>query len=188
MQSEITYFDSPGPENTDQLLDLAWRRADELDIRDVLVATSSGRTGALASKIFKGHNLVVVSHHTGFRSPGAQELQEEFREEILTNGARMLTASHALSGVERAIRKQLGSILPLEIMAHTLRTFGQGMKVCVEITIMATDAGLIPIDSDVLAIGGTGKGADTAAIIKPAHSNNFFDLTVREIVAKPRTR
>ncbi|MBL7119017.1 hypothetical protein ISS96_03305 [Candidatus Bathyarchaeota archaeon] len=188
MQSEITYFDSPGPENTEQILDLAKKRAEELGIRNILVATSSGRTGALASRIYRGYDLIAVSHHTGFRSPGVQELQEGFRNEILANGAKILTASHALSGVERAVRKQLGSILPLEIMAHTLRTFGQGMKVCVEITVMAADAGLIPIDSDVIAIGGTSKGADTAAIIKPAHSNNFFDLTVREIVAKPRTR
>ncbi len=188
MRSEITYFDSPGPENTDRVLDLARRRAEELGIRNILVATSSGRTGALASRIFKGYDLTVVSHHTGFKSPGVQELQEVFRKEILSNGGRILTASHALSGVERAVRKQLGSILPLEIMAHTLRIFGQGMKVCVEITVMAVDAGLLPIDKDIIAIGGTGKGADTAAIISPAHSNNFFDLTVREIVAKPRTR
>jgi hypothetical protein len=188
MRSEITYFDSPGPENTEQVLDLARRRADELGIRNVLVATTSGRTGALASKIFKGYDLVVVSHHTGFRSPGAQELQEEFREQILANGARILTTSHALSGVERAVKKQLGSILPLEIMAYTLRTFGQGIKVCVEITIMAADAGLIPVDGDVIAIGGTGKGADTATVVSPTHSNAFFDLTVREIIAKPRTR
>ena len=188
MSSEITYFDSPGPENTEQVLNLARKRAEELGIRNVLVATTSGRTGALASKIFEGYDLIVVSHHTGFRSPGAQELQEEFREEILANSARILTTSHALSGVERAVNKQLGSILPLEIMAHTLRTFGQGMKVCVEITIMAADAGLIPVDNDLIAIGGTGKGADTATVVSPTHSNTFFDLTVREIIAKPRTR
>lgn len=188
MRSDITYFDSPGPENTEQVLNLARKRAEELGIRNILVATSSGRTGALASKIFEGYDLIVVSHHTGFKSPGAQELQEDFRKQILANNARILTTSHALSGVERAIRKQLGSILPLEIMAHTLRTFGQGMKVCVEITIMAADAGLIPVDNDVIAIGGTGKGADTAAVVSPTHSNTFFDLTVREIIAKPRTR
>lgn len=169
-------------------MDLARSRAEKLGIRNILVATTSGRTGALASKIFKDCSLVVVSHHAGFRSPGLQELEDKFHKEILANGAGILTTSHALSGVERAVRKQLGSTLPLEIMAHTLRTLGQGMKVCVEITVMAADAGLIPIETDVIAIGGTGGGADTAAVIKPAHSNNFFDLTVREIIAKPRTR
>jgi len=188
MRSEITYFDSPGPENTEQVLFLAKERAERLGIRNIIVATSSGKTGALASRVFEGYSLVIVSHHTGFNSPGEQELREEFRDEILAKGAKILTTSHALSGVERAVRKQLGSILPLEIMAHTLRLFGQGMKVCVEITVMAADAGLIPIDRDIIAIGGTGGGADTCALIRPAHSNNFFDLTIREIIAKPRTR
>jgi hypothetical protein len=188
MESRITYFESPGPENTEEVLSLAKRRAEELGVRSIIVASTSGRTGALASRVFDGYDLVVVSHHAGFASPGVQELQEGFRKEITERGARILTTSHALSGVERAVRKQLGSILPLEIMAHTLRLFGQGMKVCVEITIMAADAGLIPIDKDVIAVGGTGGGADTCVLIKPAHSNNFFDLTVREIIAKPRTR
>jgi len=34
----------------------------------------------------------------------------------------------------------------------------------------------------------TGKGADTALVLKAAHMNNFFDLEVREIIAKPRQR
>jgi len=188
VHSEITYFDSPGPENTKETLELAERRADQLDIHDIVVATTSGKTGALASKVFQGYNLVVVSHHAGFKSPGVQELQEEYVRQIIENGGELLTTSHALSGVERAVRKQLGSILPLEIMAHTLRTLGQGMKVCVEISIMASDSGLIPIDKEIIAIGGTGRGADTAVVMKPAHSNNFFDLNIREIIAKPRTR
>jgi len=34
------------------------------------------------------------------------------------------------------------------------------MKVAVEIALMATDAGLIPVDREVIATAGTGEGAD----------------------------
>jgi len=69
-----------------------------------------------------------------------------------------------------------------------LRLFGEGMKVAVEIVAMAADAGLIPVDRDVIAIAGTGRGADTAIVIRPANSKNLFDMTIREIIAKPRIR
>jgi hypothetical protein len=59
------------------------------------------------------------------------------------------------------------------------------MKVCVEIAVMAADAGLIPTDCDVLCVGGTGRGADTAVVLRPAHMNHFFDLRIREILCKP---
>jgi hypothetical protein len=60
------------------------------------------------------------------------------------------------------------------------------MKVVVEIVAMAADAGVIPTDKDVVSIGGTGKGADTALLIKPANAARFFDLKIKEIIAKPR--
>jgi hypothetical protein len=70
-----------------------------------------------------------------------------------------------------------------------LRQFGgEGLKVAVEVAVMAADAGLIPTDREVIAVGGTGRGADTAIVLKAAHMNNFFDLEVREIIAKPRQR
>ncbi len=62
---------------------------------------------------------------------------------------------------------------------------GEGTKVCVEITLMAADAGLIPVGKDVVAVAGTGNGADTALRIKPANASRFFDLKIREVIAKP---
>jgi hypothetical protein len=155
-------------------------------VGDVVVASTTGETGVKASEIFKGFNVVVVTHHTGFIEPGVQELTEENRQVILKNGARILTATHALSSVEKAIRKNLGTVQPLELIAHALRRLGEGTKVCVEITLMAADAGLIPADKDIIAIAGSDRGADTALLIKPANASRFFDLKIREIIAKPR--
>jgi hypothetical protein len=89
-----------------------------------------------------------------------------------------------LRNLGTAIRS-LQSYSQQDLVAHTLRMLGQGMKVCVEIVAMAADAGLIPCE-DVIAVAGTGRGADTVALIGANSSNNFFQIKVREILAKPR--
>jgi hypothetical protein len=53
---------------------------------------------------------------------------------------------------------------------------------------MALDAGMIPYGEEVIAVGGTGRGADTAVIIKPAHANNILDTWISEIICKPKER
>jgi hypothetical protein len=64
---------------------------------------------------------------------------------------------------------------------------GEGTKVCVEIALMATDAGLIPVNKDIITVAGTGRGADTALRILPANASKFFDLRIRGVIAKPET-
>jgi hypothetical protein len=186
IERKTVYFEKAGPQNTEPLLKLLKQYADSMGIRDIVVASTSGKTGVTASELFKGYNVVVVSHHAGFPESGGQELKEEYRNKILGNGAKIFTGTHALSSVERAVRKQFGTIEPLELIAHTLRRFGEGTKVCVEITMMAADAGLIPIDRDIIAVAGSSEGVDTALLIKPANASRFFDLKIREAIAKPR--
>ncbi|RJS87558.1 hypothetical protein CW704_02680 [Candidatus Bathyarchaeota archaeon] len=185
-EEKTVYFESPGEQNTDVLLSVVKRYVDEKNIRDIVVASTRGLTGVKASEILKGYNVVIVTHHTGFREPGKNELKDEYRRKILANGAKIFTGTHALSSVERAIRRRFGAVETLEIIANTLRLLGQGTKVCVEIVLMAADAGLISMDKDVVAVGGTGRGADTALLIKPANTSDFFNLKIKEIIAKPK--
>jgi len=184
-EKSIFYHEAPGEANTELTLLHAKERAESLGIHDIVVASTYGQTGLRACEVFKGYNLVVVRHHTGFQSPGSQQMTDEAERVILASGAHILTSGHALSGVERAVRRKRGTIGPLELMADTLRIFGEGTKVCVEIIVMAADAGLIPMNKPVVAIAGTDRGADTALVVHPAHSNNFFDLYVSEVIAKP---
>ena len=184
-EKKTTYFSEPGKQNTDTLLKTAREYALKEKITDVVVASTTGETGAKAAKLFKDCNVVVVTHAFGFQDPGKTELKDEYGQEILASGAKIFTGTHALSSAERAIRKDFGTIQPLEIMANTLRLMGEGTKVCVEITLMAADAGLIPVDRDVVAIGRTGKGADTALRIHPSHAAKFFALRIKEVIAKP---
>ncbi|MEM2947466.1 MAG: pyruvate kinase alpha/beta domain-containing protein [Candidatus Bathyarchaeia archaeon] len=185
IERKVVYFKGAGKVNTDTLLDIVKEYAEKEGIRDIVVASTTGETGAKASKIFRSYNVVVVTHHVGFQKPGESELKEEFKKEILNNGGKIFAGTHALSSVERAIRKNFGTLQPLELIANVLRLMGEGTKVCVEIVLMAADAGLIPVDRDVIAMAGTGSGADTALRIQPANSASFFDLKIKEVIAKP---
>jgi len=185
---KILYHDLPGKENTEETLRAALERAQALKVKDIVVASTTGATGARACKVFKGFNVVVVTHHVGFREPGVPQLLKPNEEKIRSLGGKIFTGIHGLSGVERAIRTKWNTVQPVEIVADALRLFGEGAKVCVEIVIMAADAGLIPVDRDVVAIAGSGSGADTAFVVSPVHASNFFKMAVREVVCKPRTR
>jgi len=186
VERKVTYFPEAGKQNTDALLRIVKEYVEKEGIVNIVVASTTGETGAKASKIFKGYNVVIVTHCFGFREPGKIELEEEYRREILANGAKIFTGIHALSSIERAIRKDFDTIQPLELIANTLRLMGEGTKVCVEITLMTADAGLIPVNRDIIAIAGTGRGADTALCIQPANTGRFFDLKIKEVITKPR--
>jgi hypothetical protein len=185
MERKTVYFKGAGNQNTETLLKLVKEYVEREDINDIVVASTSGEIGAKAARLFKGYNLVIITHCFGFKEPRKTEMKEEYKMEILASGAKIFTGVHALSSVERAIRKNFGTIQPLELIANVLRLMGEGTKVCVEIALMAADAGMIPSDKDIVVIGGTGKGADTALRIRPANAARFFDLKIREIIAKP---
>ena len=183
---EITYFIQAGPKNTDAALATALHRAKTLDIRSIIVATTTGRTGVKAAELFKGFNLIFVTHSTGFTGPDVQELTEENRLQIIEAGANLLTCQHAFGGIGRAVRKKLGTYELEEVVAYTLRIFGEGTKVACEMALMVADAGLVRTDEEVISIAGTGRGADTALVIQPANAQTFFDMRIKEVICKPR--
>jgi len=182
-----TYFEQTGPENTDRTLEIARLRADELGIRHVIVATTTGETGLKAVQRLRDadRQVIAVTHSTGFAAPNTQELTPENQAAIEKAGGRLLTTQHALGGLNRAVRRKLGSYQLDEIVAFVLRSFSQGVKVACETTMMAADAGLVPAGEAIIAIAGTGRGADTAAVILSANAQDFFDLRVLELLCMP---
>ena len=185
MEGIIVYFDKPGADNTEKVLRIAKKRAAELGITTVVVATTTGNTGVRATEVLKGIKVVIVTHSTGFKTPDTQELTEENRQKIIANGGLILTTTHLFRGVSGAMFKQFNMYEIGIIIANTLRLMGQGLKVAIEISVMAADAGLVGTDEDVIAIGGSGRGADYAVVLQPVYSNDFFDLKVKEILCKP---
>ena len=190
MESSVMYLDSPGKKNTDKVLEVVANRVRKGGLTHVVVASDSGETGMKAVSALKGTGarVVVVTCHCGSEKEGVCEMSNKMEEELLKAGAKVVRATHALSGVERSINKKVGGSSRVETIAEALRAlFGQGMKVAVEITVMAADNGAIPCgELEIVSIGGTGTGADTAIIVRPAHSNGFFNMQVREILAIPR--
>lgn len=185
------YWPQSGTKNTQATLDLAIKRLIELDLKNIIVASNSGSTAnqlfnLLKTKEHLDLNIVCVTHHVGFGGPGVDEMTKEVREELLQKGIKVLTTTHLFAGLDRAVRNKFGGVYPAEIMAQTLRMLGQGIKVGVEIAGMAIDAGLIPFGEDVVAIGGTGRGVDSAIVIRPHHSNHFFETKIKEIICKPK--
>ena len=183
--SNIVYFSKPGAQNTEETLRLAKERADSLSVRNIVVASSTGKTGAIASKIFHGYNLVVVTHVTGFNEPNLQRLTPENRHAIEEDGGRIITAAHAFGGLGRAINRKFNTIQIDEIIANVLRLFGQGTKVACEVCCMAVDAGLIRTDEPAIGIGGSGGGADTALVLSPSNTHTFFNTRINEVICKP---
>jgi len=180
------YFKKPGPKNTGAVMDIVSQRAKALGIKKILVATNTGRTALNALEILgTDSKIIAVTHVTGFTEPNHQELSEETRRELESKGITVLTCQHAFGGVGRGVRNKLSTFQVDEIIAYTLRTFGQGTKVAVELALMAADAGLVRTDEDVISIGGTGKGADTALLLQPANSSRFFDIKLKEVICKP---
>lgn len=178
------YFEKPGKQNTEKTVDLAVRTARERSIPTVVVASRTGATARLLVQ-HPGLKVVCVTHAQGFVEPGANEMPDSTRHELQVAGMKVLTTTHVLSGAERALSKAFGGVYPVEIIAHTLRMFGQGLKVCVEAAVMALDAGLIEAGKPVIAMGGTADGVDTAIILVPAHASRILDTRICEIICKP---
>ena len=108
------------------------------------------------------------------------------RSRLTEAGCTVVTATHALSSISRSYRTKFGGIDLLEIVAEAFRRFSQGVKAAIECAIMAADAGVVPVDKDIISIAGTGKGADSAIVVQAASQNRFFDMKVREVIAMPR--
>jgi len=189
----VVYFDQPGVDNTEEVIDVVHNRLKEGDIKSVVVASSSGKTGLqFARKMARETNLVIISSHVGYSEPGIWNFDLAAMKELESLGCKVVKQSHILSGLERSFTSKFSGASHTEVVAEALRSlFGVGMKVAIECTIMAADSGAIPIEKTV-AVGGTwseeGSGSDCAIVVWPSHCNNFFDFRVLEILAKPFRR
>lgn len=180
----MIYFEKPGKANSEATVAAALEAAERYNIKKIVVASAKGDT---AKKFLNcGHEVTVVTHQCGFKERGTQEFSEDLRRKLTAYGMNVLTTTHFLAGADRSLNFKFGGIYPAELIAHTLRIMGQGFKVCVEIAVMAMDAGYIGADEDIIAVGGTGSGADTAVILRPGHSQSFFDTDIKEILCMPR--
>ena len=179
MEEKIVYFETPGMENTEETLRLAAERAKARGINKIVLASTRGDTARLAMERFADTDIkmVVVPHQYGFGE--TQHFPPELISALEKKGHRvyfgtMLFHTDGFYGMNAPT-----------VMANVLRAFCQGMKVCVEIILMAANAGCVAVGEKVIAVTGTGRGADTAVVAIASTSTRFGDFHITEIICKP---
>jgi hypothetical protein len=178
------YFDSPGPSNSEAVVNAVREYIAQNPVPAIVVSSNTGKSALLFAGL--ADIVVNVTHVNGFHEKGSQELKPETRAALTEAGIIVHTAAHSLSGAERSLSRKFSGTYPTEIIASTLRMFGQGTKVGVEISAMALDAGLIPYGQKIIAVGGTGGGVDTALLLTPEYTDSILDTKINEIICKPR--
>jgi hypothetical protein len=185
----IAYLDKAGKSECPQCLAAAAKRAAELKLSCAVVASASGKTALeLARALRKAGSrakVVGVGYSAEFAAKWGR-LEPRFTREAEKLGAVFIKGGHAMGGINTAIEKKFGGVPPNKLVASTYYTLGQGFKVAVEVALMAADQGAVPLAKETLALGGTGEGADTALVLSPVCSTDFFGLKIHEIVCMPR--
>ena len=186
MEAKITYFEKAGKENTEAVMEIVRKRAQELGIKTVISASMRGYTAERAVKALNGLKIVIVG---SYYNPTPENLTTTYTqgdEQLIKSKATVLIGTHLFAGLSALTRKKFNNAGEGEVVASTLRMFGAGIKVGIECAVMAADAGLVRTDEDVIAIGGTRSGADSAIVLRPVNSQDLFDIKVKEILCKPR--
>ena len=180
MEEKIVYFERPGKENTEEVTKLVLQKAKSKDIHRIVVASTRGNVAKSFSDAVRGEdiNLVVVPWQFGFKkddNPFPQELVNELRKKKhAVHFGTMLFHTTDLYGTNAP-----------QAMANLLRVFGHGTKVCIEIIMMACDGGCVGIGEKIIAVAGTGSGADTAVLATAGPSTQVASLRIHEIICKP---
>jgi hypothetical protein len=179
MEERIVYFEKSGQENTKDVIGLVKDRAGTRGITKIVLASTRGDTARAAAEAFQGTDLHIVVIPWQFGFGESQPFPQGLVTELRAKGHRvhfgtMLFHTEDLYGMETP-----------RAMANLLRILGQGMKVCVEIIMMATDGGCIEPGEKVIAVAGSGSGADTAVVASAAPSTKIKALRIHEIICKP---
>ncbi|MDD5644206.1 MAG: pyruvate kinase alpha/beta domain-containing protein [bacterium] len=187
IEKKLCLFEETGKTNTEKCMQIV---NDNLGFgyKYIVLATTEGTTALKFGRYFKskGVKIIAVTHSTGFDKPSVQQVSDKTKEEIKSLGIELFTGTMLTHSLETALSKKYSGIYPAQIIASTYRTVCQGLKVCAEIVMEACDAGLVPEDEEVIAVAGTGWGADTVCVVKSRASKRFLDLRILEILAKPR--
>ena len=187
VEKQIFYFDKKGPDNTDKTLDLALACCQDRGINKIVVASSRGQTALkLYSKASPSMEIIAVTYGAGSRYTDDLEEFNKNQAALLENKIRIVRGLHTLSGAEKTFENKYKTrFTPLNVVADTLRMFSHGVKVCVEISVMAAEHGFIRADEEVVVVAGSHHGADTALVLKPAFAANIFDTKIKQLLCMP---
>ena len=180
MKKTVHYFEDMKTDSTDHVLSLIRERAAQGDICKIVIASTTGNTASAAlEKLGDDYKIVIVPHQFDFSEKDSNRFPDELTERIREKG-HFVHFGTMLFHTD----KLFGNNAPV-VAADFLRTFGEGTKVCVEITLMSCDAGLVSQNELIIAAAGTGRGLDTALVLSPGSSQNLNKLKISEVICKP---
>lgn len=180
MERKIVYFEESDSNNTDVTFKLVEERLKETGIKKLVLASTTGAIAQKAMADFRDLDvqLIVVPHQFDFSNK--ENLFPRDLVKKLHDAGHEVHFSTMLFHTERLF----GSNVPSAI-ATLLYSFCQGIKVCIEIALMVTDAGYLITGERAIVVAGTGKGADTAVVIQAGSTRNPRNLRINEILCKP---
>lgn len=199
---KIIYFETPGPHNTDKVVEAVKERIGEGDVKHVIVASITGRTALKVAEGLKGTAVSVVcvsgcpswlvmhSVEYPFVRGETREKLERLNVVIVDKTPSTMSGDTLDYGLAR-----YGYIPASWVVAETLEAVGgYGLKTAVEAILMATDCTAMPPSTNVISVAGTDRGADTAIVAKSTYSPWMFSsdssrrFQVLEITALPKTK
>lgn len=172
-------------EITEHTIEIALEAAREYNVHHIVFASKYGDSAERILNLEDNEiHFVCVRTAFGTYKNGENAMRDDIVERIKHSDIDLITGTHVLSGAERGLSKRFNGVYPVEIIANTLRMFGQGVKVCVEISSMALDSGVIPFGEAVIALAGTGRGLDTAILVTPSYTANILETKIHNIIIK----
>lgn len=200
-EQRLLLFDKPGPACTAGVIQAVQRRLERDGPSHLVVASISGRTALRLARAVARPGLSIVC----VTGPPSWDIYPEYESPRPRPAVRRQLDALGVTVVNRTISSfsdtleysaaRFGLVPPSWLVADTLVSVGgYGLKTAVEVSLMATDAGAVPPFTEVLAVGGTNRGADTAAIVVSTFAICFFSLKpdrrfqVKEILAMPRNK
>jgi hypothetical protein len=193
------YFERPGKANTARVVEVVMERLNAGDITTVVVASTTGYTALKFAEALEARGgmppvrLISIAEGALIREWGTEypSLKAEDKQELERRGVvvadRVAYLLHS-SLLDYSEWKFPG---PEEMVRETLYAFGQGLKVAVEVALMAVACGFLEPFQKVIAVGGTSRGADTAIVARATYPNHFFSkekekrFVIYEILCKP---
>lgn len=192
------YFRNPGKENTGRVVEVVLKRLDEGDVKTVVVASTTGYTAHKFADALEGRKDVTLI--SVGETPLACEWDAKAKYPFLAPEVKQDLERRGVIVADRVPYLLHSSVLDSsrwqapsagEIVRDTLYAFGQGLKVAVEVVLIAVASGFLAPYQDVIAVGGTSRGADTAIVVWATFPNHVLSedrrkrLRIREVLCKP---
>ncbi len=209
-QRKVTYFETPGIQNTDLVVDAITQRVADGDIEAVVVASCSSSSALLLAKVLKDWSVRIINVSMPKEAAtrlGLHPMTDEMDQRLSDLG--VIHREEHCPDVDRYVngyvnfpddspfydwqtRRELKVKHVEKVLNETLiGVGGMGLKTAVECMLSACRSGDIAVGQKVISTAGTGIGLDTAAVIRATTPEKCFGkklterLEIREILAMP---